>query len=254
MKISGMMVFLILIYYYLKGYSNVLMKVLLESKKLPFLFSNKNLWLYLISGLIFLGLLFLILKNIICFFQNNNVLKKISFQGNEIEILQDEDSYFDKYLNEVIYVFENSGADVIIFEDIDRYETNIIFERLREINDLVNKKLTNKKKIIRFFYLLRDDIFNSKDRTKFFDYIIPVIPIVDKNNSYNKIIEIFRTNGKNGRENIKQIFKNKNFMEEVSLYIDDMRVLKNVYNEFILYDKKLGKTKTDRNKLFAFIL
>ena len=84
---------------------------------------------------------------------------------------------------------------VLVFEDIDRYDLGIIFERLREINLLVNvrrkhnKNILNKNKPLRFFYLLRDDIFISKDRTKFFDYIIPVVPILDSSNSYDQIIQ-----------------------------------------------------------------
>lgn len=66
---------------------------------------------------------------------NKNIFKGISIQGNSIEIFEHSDeSYFDKYLNEVLYLFEHSGADVIVFEDLDRYDTNQIFQRLREIN------------------------------------------------------------------------------------------------------------------------
>ena len=43
-------------------------------------------------------------------------------------------------LNEVIYIFENADADAIVFEDIDRYNANEIFQRLREVNTLVNSR------------------------------------------------------------------------------------------------------------------
>lgn len=48
-----------------------------------------------------------------------------------------DDFYFDKYLNEVLYLFEHSGADAIVFEDLDRYEVMQIFEKLKEISDLL---------------------------------------------------------------------------------------------------------------------
>ena len=38
-----------------------------------------------------------------------------------------------------------------------------IFERLREVNTLVNLQPQRRKKPLRFFYMLRDDIFESKD-------------------------------------------------------------------------------------------
>jgi len=181
--------------------------------------------------------------------KNRNILKKVSVQGNEIEIFQESDnSYFDKYLNEVLYLFENADADVIVFEDMDRYNANQIFQRLREVNVLVNNQSRKKnKKPLRFFYLLRDDIFVSKDRTKFFDYIMPVVPVIDSSNSYDQFIEHF----KSGR--IFDLFQ-ENFLQDVSLYVDDMRILKNIYNEFLIYNNRINTTEQDYNKLLALII
>lgn len=37
--------------------------------------------------------------------QNRHMFRKLSVQGNEIEIFEEsDDSYFDKYLNEVLYL------------------------------------------------------------------------------------------------------------------------------------------------------
>ena len=107
---------------------------------------------------------------------DKRVFKKLSFQGTEIELFNEEnDSYFDKYLNEVIYLFENSGADVIVFEDMDRFNDVMIFERLREINQLINiGRREAGKTPLRFFYVLRDDIFTTKDRTNFL-YIMRIL-------------------------------------------------------------------------------
>lgn len=184
--------------------------------------------------------------------RHKNIFKKLKFQGNEIEIgIECNDSFFDKYLNEVVYVFANADADVIVFEDIDRFENRLIFERLREINTLVNYQLqqpeNKNSKILRFFYLVRDDIFSTKDRTKFFDFIIPVIPVVDSSNSYNKLLEFL----KQYLEEKPRI--SKDFLEGLSLYIDDMRLLKNICNEFYLYFTKLNNTELSANKMLALI-
>ena len=128
-------------------------------------------------AIISLVLLIVISYKIIKIQYNKNLLKKVAFQGNEIELFEQEnDSYFDKYLNEIIYLFENCGANVIVFEDMDRFNSNEIFQRLREVNILVNNK-RNDNSPIRFFYLLKDDIFSSKDRTKFFDFIFNVADV-----------------------------------------------------------------------------
>ena len=129
----------------------------------------------------------------------------------------------------------------------DRFEASSIFERLREINTLANIQLEKEKKPpIRFFYLLRDDIFTSKDRTKFFDFIIPVIPVVDSSNSYNQFINLLKKN------NLFEKF-DENFLQGLSLYIDDMRLLINICNEFLIYINRLNITELDYNKMLAII-
>ena len=179
--------------------------------------------------------------------RTKSVFRRLTIQGSEIELFSDtDDSYFDKYLNEVLYLFENTNADVIVFEDIDRFNNSTIFERLREINILVNHRLSKKGKTIRFFYLLRDDIFVSKDRTKFFDFILPIVPVIDGSNSYNKMKEYLGTAG------IFGIFEDR-FLRGLSLYIDDLRILKNIFNEFLVYYGQLNKIQLNPNKLLAMV-
>lgn len=140
-----------------------------------------------VSGVLCVLIAAYFLYRVVYIQENKNIFRKLSIQGNEIEIFEDsEDSFFDKYLNEVLYLFENADADVIVFEDMDRFDASEIFERLREINTLANiQRIKDGKQPLRFFYLLRDDIFVSKDRTKFFDLIIPIVPVVDSSNSYD---------------------------------------------------------------------
>lgn len=183
--------------------------------------------------------------------KNKNLFHKISLQGNEIEIFKEQDnSYFDKYLNEVLYLFENAEADVIVFEDMDRFNSSRIFERLHEMNRLVNiqreKKASANYTPLRFMYLLRDDIFISKDRTKFFDFIIPVVPVIDSSNSYEQFIKLLE------KGNLLDIF-DKSFLQSLSLYIDDMRILKNIYNEFVVYFHRLEGTDLNCNRMMAMI-
>ncbi|ORF22413.1 hypothetical protein BGI05_02140, partial [Snodgrassella alvi] len=211
--------------------------------------------IFLLSSAIWsMGLFAIFLYYIIKIQKYKNIFRKLKFQGNEIEIVtESSDSFFDKYLNEVVYLFANADVDVIVFEDIDRFDNVRIFERLREINKLTNNQLKQyqkkETKILRFFYLLRDDIFCTKDRTKFFDFIIPVVPVVDSSNSYDQLITILKI----------YIDGNKienGFLEGISLYIDDMRLLKNICNEFHLYYSNINNNKLElnANKMFAIIV
>lgn len=209
---------------------------------------STNQYALIVVGIIITCLFSLIVYELINIQKNRNIFRKINLQGNEIEIFEEsDDSYFDKYLNEVLYLFENADTNVIVFEDMDRFNTIKIFERLREINTLANIQLKNEnKKILRFFYLLRDDLFISKDRTKFFDYIVPVVPVVDSSNSYDQFISHLKKGG---------VFEkfNESFLQGLSLYIDNMRLLKNIYNEFMIYYNRLNIIEPDYNKMLAII-
>lgn len=202
----------------------------------------------LLSGVICFAITCIFIFRIILAQKNKSIFKKLNFQGNEIEIFEEsDDSYFDKYLNEVLYLFENVEEDVVVFEDMDRFDANRIFERLHEINTLVNlQRKKDGKAVLRFFYLLRDDIFISKDRTKFFDFIIPVVPVVDSSNSYNKFISHLK------KMELYSSF-NEGFLQGLSLYVDDMRLLKNICNEFLIYYNRLNTTELDYNKMLALV-
>ena len=205
----------------------------------------------IISAILLLIIVGLVVFKLVFAQYTNSFIRKISFQGNEIDIgHESEDSFFDKYLNEVLYIFEETDAAGIVFEDIDRFNDLALFERLREINTLVNIRKKNKKKNnqpLRFFYMLRDDIFvEFKDRTKFFDFIIPIIPVVDSSNSFNVM--------KRYIEDAKlDVDIEDQFLSDISLYIDDLRLLKNIMNEFVIYSEKLKSSKLKLDNLLAII-
>ena len=175
------------------------------------------------------------------------ILKSIKVQGSEIALFGNEnDLYFDKYLDEILHLLKVSGADVIIFDDLDRFKNNKIFVKLREINYLLNKK---SDKPVRFVYLLQDHMFVSKDKTKLFDFILPIVPVIDSSNSYKQLIDMW--------EEAEYSFLNDfdhHFLKRISLYVDDMRILKNVTNEFLIYNQRIRSTDQDINKLFSIIL
>ena len=193
--------------------------------------------------LIFIGLLFALITfvsyKIIDLQHRKNLIRKLKIFQNEIDISSSECdvSYFDKYLDEIIYILDKSGLDFIVFEDIDRYDDNLILSKLRELNYIYNKRQKNHKeeqkgKSIKFIYLIKDEIFDSKERTKFFDYILPIVPVMDNSNSLGKMEELFKS------KNIYSDFS-ISFLDTLSLYLDDIRLIKNICNEYIIYKKKL---------------
>lgn len=205
--------------------------------------------LHTVSFFLFMLFTFFFIYKFMKLQMNQQLLKKIIVKGNEIEIFKDSnESYFDKFMNDVIYLFINSGMDIIIFEDLDRFDDPTIYERLHEINSLVNRRIgikENNRQLV-FIYLIKDDTFKSKDRTKFFDMIIPIVPVIDSSNSFDKFLSIFE------KSEIKDDFDVQN-LRKMSLYIDDMRLLKNINNEYLIYKNRLDSITLNNNKLLAII-
>ncbi len=84
---------------------------------------------------VFFGLLHRLIQGI----QIKNYIKKINFQRSGIELFEKtKDAHFDKHLDEVLYIFRKCDASIIVFQDIDRYDNVEIFQKIREINTLVN--------------------------------------------------------------------------------------------------------------------
>ena len=180
-------------------------------------------------------------------------ISKIKFRGTEADLGyndKNDETVLDRDIKELVYLIKSSSSKIIVFEDLDRYDNIAIYTKLRELNFLLNKYSKtndNENEEIKFVYMLRDGIFKSKNRTKFFDYIIPIVPVVDSKNSENKILEQL------------QHFKNppdKKFVYKISLYIDDMRLLKNIVNEYLIYENVVAMKELDldSNKLFALIV
>ncbi|MCB5207033.1 YobI family P-loop NTPase [Methylovorus mays] len=163
-------------------------------------------------------------------------LNKLGAAGAEISFNEKKgDSILNKFIDELIYFFEKTKYNIVVFEDLDRFQSRDIFIKLREINTLLNysDEILNKNKIIKFIFVLGDDVFQkSEDRTKFFDFIVPIIPVINSFNAEEKL-----------RSAINNAFENhsveKNFFEDISLFIDDMRMLLNIANEFVIYKKML---------------
>jgi len=193
------------------------------------------------------------LTDYICLQRNQRILRKVNFKGANVDIelfSGENDSYFDRYLNEVLYLFDHVDADVVVFEDIDRYDRNLIFERLREINVLANCIRGQERPPLRFLFLIRDDLFTTKDRTKFFDVIIPVVPVMDGSNSYAMLIRLFGQLEEDARPGDE-------FLRGVSLYIDDMRLLRNIFNEYAVYYcnyKESNEIELNVDKLLAMVI
>ena len=172
--------------------------------------------------------------------------KKLSLKNAEFEINSlSEDSILNRHLDEIIYFFQVTNYHAVIFEDLDRFGSPEIFVKLREINNLINKndKTDNK---IKFIYALKDDMFANEDRAKFFEFIIPVVPIIDNSNSLDIMHNRLEYMG------LLSVIKTE-FLRDVSFFINDMRLLKNIFNEFIIYAAQIS-VELNKTQLLAMMI
>jgi hypothetical protein len=211
-------------------------------------FSYSN---YIFLLIFMFGLTYLIYKS----FDTIRNFKLSKLSNSSIEVVNENTekqlSVFNRNIEEIIYFFEKTNTNIVIIEDIDRFSEKIairLFSKIRELSILI-KQAKDIKQNVKFIYTVKDEI-NISEKTKFFDFIIPVIPIIDYSNSKNKFFEKLKPYF----EQAKPL--DKIFISEVSNYVYDMRKVISICNEFKLYNEILKKDKTDldKNRLFSLIL
>ena len=221
------------------------------------------------------GLLFLASRHL----HDRLRIDKVSAGSATVSLAESSNSYFDQYLDEIVYFFEVTKKDIVILEDIDRFDDPHIFEELRALNQLLNSVST--LGTIRFIYAVRDSIFDELEalearrkrasnkqaeddgaedevaanlaranRTKFFDLVIPVVPFISHRNARDLMArELAGTKRKVSME----------LVDLASHHIADMRLIKNVRNEFEIFstlvlEGQRSRLNLDPSRLFAMML
>lgn len=232
---------------------------------------NLGLWVYPLFWLMF-GALFVGIRWIV---HGQINIDKISAGNAKITLENSSMSYFDQYLDEIVYYFEVSKCEVVIFEDLDRFDDSKIFEQLQALNTILNAA-KQVRQCVHFVYAIKDSIFSFEqlgregrleksegrldgvvhpdiertNRTKFFDLIIPVVPFVTYLSARDVAVRL-----------LSEIEHDIDYqlLDLAVLYLPDMRLLKNVRNEFVVFRSrilqddglKLGLSETE---LYAMML
>ena len=174
-------------------------------------------------------------------------VKRLNFKSAEVEIENNtQKSVLNSHIDEIIYFFEVTGYQIVVLEDLDRFDKQDIFTKLREINYIINNSDKVKQKVV-FIYAIKDDMFVNKDRTKFFDFIIPIIPVVNYSNS-GEILrrELLPIEGTDPKDTT---VIHETIINQLSLFIDDLRLLYNIINEYKIYRNSLSSTQKSNEQL-----
>ena len=203
-------------------------------------------WISLLFFLMFFAGIGFFAKTFIRLFSNSKI-SKLNIKG-ELELGDNTDkSVFNEHLEEILYFFERTPYNVVVIEDLDRFDSTDIFTKLREINILLNNsKLITRE--INFLYAIKDEMFKDKnERVKFFEYIIPVIPFINPSTAGEQLTKMVNEAG------LKEVLS-KDFTEDIVTFIDDidMRLLINIFHEYLLYKQNLIH-ELNQDNLFAII-
>lgn len=206
-------------------------------------------------------------------------IDSVSTGAATIKLSAASDTYFDEYLDEIVYFFEVVDADIVIFEDIDRFEDAHIFETLRELNTILNAAKQLDGRVIRFLYAIKDSIFEElgtratreaavkpdapegpngdaamlevarANRTKFFDLVVPVVPFVTHQSARELMASELSSVSKHG--------VSEDLIDLVAQHVPDMRLIKNIRNEFVIFREQVIKGSSLNladDALFAMVL
>lgn len=212
------------------------------NSKIPNLDAKWNPLFLVVSVVLLFALILLILETI--------KINKLAIKDIEIEFAKDTDSsILNRFLDEIINYCIETGDKYFVFEDIDRFNCVQLFNKLREINYLLNGNEAIKKnnKKITFILCVKEGVFNSaQERSKYFDFIISLVPYYNPDNA-RQIVE-------------NKIKKNKDLemdwgdVKELTCFVTDVRVLNCIINDFIMYKDFLKIKNEDNIKLFAMMI
>lgn len=210
-----------------------------------------HLLIYAGLGAVLSVIVFFFIKYIL--FRNGlqKIALKTSLAEAELDLGSPKTS-LDEHKFELVYALAQIRKHIdftVVFEDLDRVNESTaveIMEKLREINLLTNNYLTNatpfykkwfskllkKTTHIRFIYALGEDVFGFDQRTKFYDYIIPVVPALNRCNSEHTIFHLLEECGvKPYPEKLHQLVR------DIAPILTDYRSLIAARNEYVFFEE-----------------
>lgn len=204
--------------------------------------TNVNSLVWWNTALVYIGLLgvaWYLLAGFVGWFRKNGNIKELQIldKATFTNEKDTEESVFNKNMDEIVYFFETTKAELVVIEDLDRFKSTNIFVALRELNNILNhyEKIEGR---VKFVYAIKDDMFEKQgERTKFFDFIIPIVPYISSTNSGEMLRKELQFDDIKNTSNIYDI--SGSFISLISPYISDMRDLTCICNEFNVFKNTL---------------
>lgn len=196
---------------------------------------STSIFLFCLTTILFLPFLYLTVS----YFSRKLKFNKTSFGTVSVDFSEKNKlGVIDSYLNDIIYLFENSNCKYVILEDLDRTQNYEVFTHLRNLNFVLNNRLssftesmTQRSRIV-FIYLLDDCIFsNPEEQVKFFDYSVAIISSVSATTSGQVFLK--------KRDDFHSLYFSKQILSDeflliISRFITDVRLINKIFNDYLL--------------------
>lgn len=217
-------------------------------------------------------------------------IEKLSAGPAAVALTNAGNTYFDEYLDEIVFYFQRSRVQVAVFEDLDRFNDPHIFETLRELNTVLNNSKQIRKKPITFIYAIRDSVFHLLDEespgagqteaepklaaedgaavnaTSTEDVRAPIqSPVTSRTKFFDLVVPMVPfLSHRTARGLLRDVFAEvahppeRAVMDLVAPYLTDMRLIKNIRNEYQVFASRVlpphGRPDLDPDKLFAMVV
>ena len=238
-------------------------------------------WLWSIAALLLLAAIIGLGFHIVRGHLSSRIVSQVAAAGASISFDERTDSVFDKFLDEIVAFFEAQKTDIVIFEDLDRFEDPEIFDSLRSLNSLINDSANRRElgRTLHFVYAIKDSLFRKiatpasggrKDekndeqrtrgengpvrhdvradagrdaardevdranRTKFFELVVPIVPFLSASNARDLLDDELKTVELPGDVEVSRAL-----LDLVARHTTDMRLLRNIRNEFVVFAQRL---------------
>lgn len=199
----------------------------------------------------------------------------VSAGGATVKLSEKKLTYFDEYLDLIVNFFDSEAIDVVMFEDLDRFEDPQIFEALRELNTLLNgpKRGAARTGPLRFVYAVRDSLFEhigtqlatdpdgdtggqnseadpapplSLRETAMGDAATAETVRANRTKFFEVVIPIVPfISHRNSRDLLKGLLEEsgvtveRGLIDLVARHCTDMRLLRNMRNEYLVFAERL---------------
>ena len=188
----------------------------------------------------------------------------VAAAGTALTLDTGSESYFNKYRDEIVYLFEANEFDTVVFEDIDRFNDKEIFLALKSLNFTLNNapriKARNRFNYVTFVYAVKDSLFETEtsredasvvegsDRTKLFDMILSVVPFVSDFSAYDEARRLFEYELRDVDASTRDGRDFNELLRLASSHIADMRLMTSIRNDYLIMLHEMGPIEHEADK------